>query len=130
MKAAYLLALFVGLTSVAFASSVEDTHIDEWKIFVRAKCKPGAKQAEIDAILVAVSFSQLYQHLGGTEHYRRYYAIDDYLQIVADFDRNKKLLRIPKIIPRTKWRRFPDGQGWVEVPGGNIDPVDGSVILP
>lgn len=117
--------------AVASPATVQDTHTEEWTYFVVAKCKVGADQSEIDAVLTPVSAAQIIVQLGGTGHYVKYYAIDDFVQVAADFDPKKKLLSSPRVIPRTKWRRYPDGQGWVDaVDGQNVDPKDGTLIVP
>ncbi len=123
------------IAAICFATlsfpTVPETHKEAWGDFVSARCKIGAQQSEVDSVLLSHSQAQIIVDLGGTGDYVKYYAIDDFVQIAAEFDRKKTLVMPLRVIPRTKWRRYPDGRGWVDPVGGQtVDPKDGTLIVP
>jgi hypothetical protein len=91
--------------------TLKNMHEKKWQQFIDEHIKQGSDVKMVDKILNNFSRDKISMFLGGTGAYYRYYLIDDFIQIKAEFDKNDILASVPTIEPLQKWRKLPDGTG-------------------
>ena len=120
--------LFSWLSIPLFAqeqSTLKNMHEKNWQQFISDHIKLGSDIKTVDKILNDLSRDKITMPLGGTGAYYKYYLIDDFIQIRAEFDRNDVLTGVPKVEPLQKWRKFPDGTGVMDTDSAK-DPLRNS----
>jgi hypothetical protein len=91
--------------------TLKNMHEKKWQQYIDEHIKIGNDVKVVDKILNDFTRDKIIMPLGGSGSYYKYYLIDDFIQIRADFDVNDTLIRIPIIEPLQKFRKFPDGTG-------------------
>ena len=86
-----------------------DNHRVAWETFLTGHFDQFDSESKVESQLLKFSSQQYTVYLGGSGEYQRVYIIDDFIQILATFGKNRQLRSIPKIMPRGKWLKYPSG---------------------